>query len=197
VLRLPPPLLEGADLVGALSSRTVMLRSPRVWPGRREEREEEARVSVRLGATREGDRARESTPTRIAREEFLERASGRLEIIVTAGGSARAAGTTRLRRDRARRRQKNPRSRRTVELLDGHLRLGDGGVLHDAVAAGAALAAGGDVDQGDGTALAEDAAELVHGGGPGDVTDVETVGGTLSHVYVWCLRGCVRLRCGS
>ena len=25
-----PPLLEGADLVGALSSRTVMLRSPRV-----------------------------------------------------------------------------------------------------------------------------------------------------------------------
>lgn len=25
-----PPLFEGADLVGALSSRTVMLRSPRV-----------------------------------------------------------------------------------------------------------------------------------------------------------------------
>ena len=25
-----PPLLAGADLVGALSSRTVMLRSPRV-----------------------------------------------------------------------------------------------------------------------------------------------------------------------
>ena len=25
-----PPLLEGADWVGALSSRTVMLRSPRV-----------------------------------------------------------------------------------------------------------------------------------------------------------------------
>ena len=101
-----PPLLEGADLVGALSSRTVMLRSPRVWPGRRDEGEEEARVSVRVWATREGDRARGSTPTRIAREESLERASGRLEIIVTAGGSARAAETTRLRRDRARKRQK-------------------------------------------------------------------------------------------
>ena len=105
MLRLPP-LLEGADLVGALSSRTVMLRSPRVWPGRRDEREDEARVSVRVEATREGDRARGSNPTRIAREDFLDCASGRLEIIVTAGGSARTAETTRSRRDRAGRRQK-------------------------------------------------------------------------------------------
>ena len=70
---------------------------------------------------------------------------------------------------------------RTVEGLDGDLSLVHVGVLDDAVAAGAALAAGGNVHEGDGTAAGEDAAELIDGGGPGDVADVEAVGGTLSH----------------
>mmetsp|Transcript_6914 Transcript_6914/g.30267 ORF Transcript_6914/g.30267 Transcript_6914/m.30267 type:complete len:356 (+) Transcript_6914:246-1313(+) len=69
----------------------------------------------------------------------------------------------------------------TVEGLDGDLSLVHVGVLDDAVAAGAALAAGGNVHEGDGTAAGEDAAELIDGGGPGDVADVEAVGGTLSH----------------
>ena len=41
----------------------------------------------------------------------------------------------------------------TIELLDGGRRFLDVGVLDDAVAAGAALAAGGDVHQRDGAAL--------------------------------------------
>ena len=73
------------------------------------------------------------------------------------------------------------KSSRTVEGLDGDLSLVHVGVLDDAVAAGAALAAGGDVHEGDGAAAGEDAAELIDGGGPGDVADVEAVGGTLSH----------------
>ena len=73
------------------------------------------------------------------------------------------------------------KSSRTVEGLDGDLSLVHVGVLDDAVAAGAALAAGGDVHEGDCAAAGEDAAELIDGGGPGDVADVEAVGGTLSH----------------
>ena len=119
------------------------------------------------------------------RRQFRERKARR--IIVT----ARNAAATRFRaRDssvraaiaRATRAKVFPG--RTVELLDRHLRLLDVGVLDDAVAAGAALAAGGDLHEADGPALAEDAAELIHGRGPGDVADVETVGGTLGrHLY--------------
>ena len=49
--------LEGADLVGALSSRTVMLRSPREWPGDYEG----------YKGTRGSDRVREDARGAIAR----------------------------------------------------------------------------------------------------------------------------------
>ena len=78
----------------------------------------------------------------------------------------------------------------TVEGLDGVSSLLRGGVLDDAIPAGAALPASGNVHEGDVSGGREDAAELINGGAPGDVTHVETVRGRVSHdvcfvVGVW------------
>ena len=71
-----PPLLEGADLVGALSSRTVMLRSPREWPGDCEGKK----------GTRWSDRVREDGRGAIARVKTPSRRLSRKTAIIAHDG---------------------------------------------------------------------------------------------------------------
>eukprot|EP00982_Pelagococcus_subviridis_P010791 31029-Pelagococcus_subviridis.AAC.12 len=195
----PPP--ELAVFVGALSSRTVRLRSPRVWPGGRGRKKGGGFVGVRSGRI---DRARaigarrDRSFDRSIDESALSRANWRRADRVRVRARARTPRRRAHANSRERIRKGEARRARTLELRDRGLRLRGGGVLHDAVPARAPLAALGNVHVRDGAARGEDRAELVHVRGPREVADVEAVGGDLVfHVRwrVWRVRVRATARC--
>ena len=66
-------------------------------------------------------------------------------------------------------------TQRTVEGLDGVRSLLGRAKLNDAVSTRAALPTRGNINEGDGSGLGEDAAELINRRAPGDVSNVQPV----------------------